>query len=219
MPTDDLFSAAPDPAANLLPYGGTVNDFGILFARTDADRCFAELAAGIPWRHDEAVIYGRRIVTARQVAWFGDSGFSYTYSGVSRTALPWNGILLEIKAAVEARIAAVCPIVFNSCLLNLYSDGSEGMAWHSDDEKELGSNAVIASLSFGAVRKFAFKHKTTGEKREMLLQHGQLIVMRGQTQANWRHAVMKSTKIREPRINLTFRTMLPQGIRKTEKAV
>ncbi|WP_373779548.1 alpha-ketoglutarate-dependent dioxygenase AlkB, partial [Neisseria dentiae] len=98
--------------------------------------------------------------------------------------------------------------VFNSCLLNLYSDGLEGMAWHSDDEKELGRNTVIASVSFGATRKFAFKHKRTGEKRELMLSHGQLIVMRGETQSHWLHAVMKSAKIREPRVNLTFRTIL-----------
>lgn len=122
--------------------------------------------------------------------------------------LPWNGVLLEIKQKVERQLAALSPTVFNSCLLNLYANGLEGMAWHSDDEKALGENTVIASVSFGTARKFTFKHKQTGEKRELMLQHGRLIVMRGETQTHWRHAVMKSTRITEPRINLTFRTMV-----------
>lgn len=209
----DLFDTQPKPEANLLPYDGIVNDYGVIFAARRADALLDALLRDIPWRHDEAVVYGRRITTARKVAWYGDAAFSYTYSGISRTALPWSGVLPEIKRTVEARLAAVSPTVFNSCLLNLYSDGLEGMAWHSDDEKELGRNTVIASVSFGATRKFAFKHKRTGEKRELMLSHGQLIVMRGETQSHWLHAVMKSAKIREPRINLTFRTILRSDVR------
>lgn len=208
----DLFDTPPQPEANLLPYDGIVNDYGVIFAAHRADALLDALLRDILWRHDEAVIYGRRITTARKVAWYGDGAFSYTYSGITRTALPWSGVLPEIKRTVEAQLAAVSPTVFNSCLLNLYSDGLEGMAWHSDDEKELGRNTVIASVSFGATRKFAFKHKRTGEKRELMLSHGQLLVMRGETQSHWLHAVMKSAKIREPRINLTFRTIL-QGIK------
>ncbi|WP_373745879.1 alpha-ketoglutarate-dependent dioxygenase AlkB [Neisseria dentiae] len=208
----DLFGTPLQPEANLLPYDGIVNDYGVIFAAHRADALLDALLRDIPWRHDEAVVYGRRITTARKVAWYGDGAFSYTYSGITRTALPWSGVLPEIKRTVEARLAAVSPTVFNSCLLNLYSDGLEGMAWHSDDEKELGRNTVIASVSFGATRKFAFKHKRTGEKRELMLSHGQLLVMRGETQSHWLHAVMKSAKIHEPRINLTFRTIL-QGIK------
>lgn len=209
----DLFAAPPQPEANLLPYDGIVNDYGVIFAAHRADALLDALLRDIPWRHDEAVVYGRRITTARKVAWYGDGAFSYTYSGITRTALPWSGVLSEIKRTVEARLAAVSPTVFNSCLLNLYSDGLEGMAWHSDDEKELGRNTVIASVSFGATRKFAFKHKRTGEKRELMLSHGQLLVMRGETQSHWLHAVMKSAKIHEPRINLTFRTILRSDVR------
>ncbi|MCQ9326614.1 alpha-ketoglutarate-dependent dioxygenase AlkB family protein [Neisseria dentiae] len=204
----DLFDTPPQPEANLLPYDGIVNDYGVIFAAHRADALLDALLRDIPWRHDEAVIYGRRITTARKVAWYGDGAFSYTYSGITRTSLPWSGVLPEIKRTVEARLAAVSPTVLNSCLLNLYSDGLEGMAWHSDDEKELGRNTVIASVSFGATRKFAFKHKRTGEKRELMLAHGQLLVMRGETQSHWLHAVMKSAKIHEPRVNLTFRTIL-----------
>ena len=153
------------------------------------------------------MVFGQHRTTARQVAWYGERAFSYTYSGVRRTALLWQPLLLDIKQLVETQLAATSPVRFNSCLLNLYADGGQGMAWHSDDEKELALGSAIASVSFGATRKFAFKHKRTQEKREMLLQHGQLIVMRGNTQRHWLHAVMKSTKVHEPRVSLTFRVM------------
>ena len=205
----NLFSPHPDD--NLLPYDGIVNDYGVIFTLQQADDYLAYLEHNIAWRHDEAVIYGKHIITARQVAWYGEQNFAYTYSGTTRTALPWDGVLSDIKQQVEQQLAAVSPVCFNSCLLNRYADGSQGMAWHSDDEASLGKNSVIASVSFGATRKFAFKHKQTQEKREFMLQHGQLIVMRGSTQTHWRHAIMKSSKIHTPRINLTFRTMLPQG--------
>ena len=211
MNTLDLFAAAPEPAANLLPCDGIVNDYGLLYPADEADGLLRYLLDEIAWRHDEAVIYGRRIVTARQVAWYGDAAFDYRYSGVTRTALPWTDVLLALKARVEERIAATSPTRFNACLLNLYRDGSQGMAWHSDDEKELGPETVIASLSFGAARTFAFRHKRSGEKREMLLQHGQLIVMRGATQSHWQHALMKSARVHAPRVNLTFRTFRTFG--------
>ncbi|PSJ79859.1 alpha-ketoglutarate-dependent dioxygenase AlkB family protein [Neisseria iguanae] len=194
---------------NLLPYDGIANDFGVILKFQEADDLFAELLHNIPWRHDEAIIYGKHITTARQVAWYGDHTFDYTYSGIRRTALLWHPALLALKHTIEQHLQSISPTVFNSCLLNLYSDGLGGMSWHSDDEKELGNEPIIASLSLGATRKFAFKHKHTAEKREFMLQHGQLIVMRGQTQQYWCHAVMKSTKITEPRINLTFRTLHP----------
>ncbi|PJK13955.1 2OG-Fe(II) oxygenase [Lysobacteraceae bacterium NML07-0707] len=204
----DLFASLHRPAENLLPFDGIVNDYGLVFSANQADDYLRYLLADIPWQHDEAVIYGRRIVTARQVAWYGDAAFDYRYSGTSHTALPWTNTLLAIKTRVEACIAAISPTRFNSCLLNLYADGSQGMAWHSDDEASLGRDTVIASLSFGAIRKFALRHKRSGDKREMLLQHGQLIVMRGATQSHWQHAIMKSSRIHAPRVNLTFRTIV-----------
>lgn len=131
--------------------------------------------------------------------------------GVTRTATPWSATLLLIKRQVKAAIAPVSPTVFNSCLLNLYRDGSQGMAGHSDDKKEWGPETVMASLSFGAARTFAFRHQRSGEKREMLLQHGQLIVMRGATQSHWQHAFMKSARVHAPRGNLTLRTLRTLG--------
>ncbi|VEJ20312.1 alpha-ketoglutarate-dependent dioxygenase AlkB family protein [Neisseria animaloris] len=206
--TTDLFSLLPQQENNLLPYDGIVNDYGIVFPAETADRYFAVLMRETPWRHDEAVLYGKHITTARQTAWYGDEPFAYTYSGITRRALPWTAALAAVKQVVESRLARYNPTLFNSCLLNLYSDGLEGMSWHSDDEPELGRQPVIASVSFGVPRKFAFKHKRTKEKREMMLQHGQLIVMRGDTQNHWLHAVMKSTRISGPRISLTFRTIV-----------
>ena len=122
----NLFS--PHPADNLLPYDGIVNDYGIIFAPQQADDYLDYLQQHIAWRHDEAVIYGKHITTARQVAWYGAQNFAYTYSGTTRTALPWDGVLADIKQLVEQHIAAVSPTRFNSRLLNHYADGSQGMA-------------------------------------------------------------------------------------------
>ncbi|WP_197272090.1 alpha-ketoglutarate-dependent dioxygenase AlkB [Neisseria sp. 83E34] len=203
----ELFLSPAQPERNLLPYDGIVNDYGVIFPKQEADAYYACLKNTVLWRHDEVVIYGKRITTARQTAWYGDDSIQYAYSGITRTALPWNKVLLAIKETVERHIVGISPAHFNSCLLNLYRDGSEGMAWHCDDEASLGTNPVIASLSLGATRKFSFKHKQTREKHDLMLTHGQLIVMHGVTQNHWLHAVMKSTKVHDPRINLTFRTI------------
>lgn len=200
-----LFDASP--SENLLPYDGIVNDYGVIFERMVADELYQRLLLQIAWQHDVVVIAGKRIETERQVAWHGDRSFFYHYSGATRKAVPWTEDLLIIKQEVEQRLSSISPTVFNSCLLNLYLDGSQGMSWHSDDEDCLGDNSIIASLSFGATRKFAFRHKHSKQKVEMLLEHGQLIVMRGTTQKCWQHAIMKSTQVTQPRINLTFRTV------------
>lgn len=206
--TLDLFAPDANPAINLLPCDGVLNDYGLLFAADEADAHLAGLLAEIPWQHDTAVMYGKHITTARKVAWYGDAAFAYHYSGTRRVALPWTARLLAIKARVEAALAPISPTVFNSCLLNLYADGTQGMAWHSDDEKELGPETVIASLSLGAARRFACKHRSLDEKHELLLHHGQLIVMRGAMQRHWLHSVPKSARVHAPRVNLTFRTIL-----------
>ncbi|MDO4640267.1 MAG: alpha-ketoglutarate-dependent dioxygenase AlkB [Neisseria sp.] len=208
MNNDDLFETPNQPTANLLPYDGEVNDYGVIFDCKKSDAYYLQLLQQIAWQHDTAVIYGKRITTARQVAWYGEKNFNYHYSGATRTALPWTDSLLELKQIVEQHLATISPTLFNSCLLNLYTDGNQGMAWHSDDEKCLIKNGVIASLSFGATRKFAFRHKKDKQKIDLWLKHGQLIVMKGTTQTYWQHAVMKSTRINQPRINLTFRTMV-----------
>lgn len=199
----DLFNTATEQ--NILPYDGEVIYYGHVVSEDKAKQYNNALLQEIPWQHDEALIYGKRIITKRKVAWYGDDSYNYTYSKTTKTALPWTKTLLELKELVENN----CGTKFNSCLLNLYHDGDEGMAWHSDDEKALGKNTVIGSLSFGAVRKFSFKHKQTGEKRELILDNGSLLVMKGTTQTHWLHRLPKSTKIKHPRINLTFRTIVP----------
>jgi alkylated DNA repair dioxygenase AlkB len=198
----DLFGH--DPAANLLPCDGTVNYFGPILSPAETRQFYETLLAEIPWKNDVAVIFGKRIVTARKVAWYGDSNFSYTYSGTTKQALPWTLELAALKEIVEQLSATR----FNSCLLNLYHDGNEGMAWHSDDEKPLGRDSTIASVSLGAEREFRLKHKQTGEKAAVLLESGSLLVMKGTTQTYWLHCIPKSKKITTPRINLTFRKMV-----------
>ncbi len=198
-----LFNNIIDEKRNRLPKDGIVNYYGKLFDQKEADRYFQMLLANIDWRHDEAIIFGKKIITKRKVAWYGDKQFQYTYSKITKLALPWSNELLQIKFVTEERTGET----FNSCLLNLYHTGEEGMAWHSDGETDLKKNTAIASLSFGAERKFAFKHKQTKEKVELVLEHGSLLVMKGTTQEHWLHRLPPTKLISKARVNLTFRTI------------
>tara|TARA_Y100000590_G_scaffold402753_1_gene488771 strand:- start:570 stop:1196 length:627 start_codon:yes stop_codon:yes gene_type:complete len=165
-----------------------------------------QLSKNIQWKNDESMIFGKHYITRRKTAWYGDRPFNYTYSKIKRTALPWTNELLEIKHIVENNESTK----FNSCLLNFYHDGDDGMGWHADNEKELKKNSVIASVSLGAERKFSFKHKKNKEKIDLILGNGSLLVMKEQIQKHWMHQLPKSKKVREPRINLTFRTICSQ---------
>jgi alkylated DNA repair dioxygenase AlkB len=198
----DLFN--DDPQTNILPHDGIVNYLGKIFTREKADHYYDTLLNKIGWKNDEAMIAGKHFVTARKVAWYADKEFAYTYSGTTKHALLWTPELLELKKIAEEKTDHA----YNSCLLNLYHNGDEGMAYHSDDEKALGGVTVIASLSFGADRKFLFKHKRSKELVSLILEHGSLLVMKGQTQLNWMHRLPPTTKVKRPRINLTFRTIL-----------
>ncbi|MFZ9143844.1 MAG: alpha-ketoglutarate-dependent dioxygenase AlkB family protein [Aquirufa sp.] len=200
----ELFDFPSDPSVNLLPGEGIVNYYGKLMSESEATTMAQALLDRIEWRNDEAVIYGKRIITKRKVAWYGEEAFSYTYSNTTKTALPWTPELLFLKNLAEKHSGEN----YNSCLLNLYHDGSEGMAWHSDGEKDLRKNGAIASLSFGAERKFCFKHKKSGEKIDVFLEAGSLLVMKGETQTHWLHRLPPTTKVHQPRINLTFRTIV-----------
>ncbi|MCS3796379.1 alpha-ketoglutarate-dependent dioxygenase AlkB [Niastella sp. OAS944] len=202
----DLFSDKIDETINYLPKDGTVNYYGKPLTRVQADHYLEKLLTTIQWKNDEAVIFGKHIITKRKVAWYGNEHYNYAYSNVNRQALAWTKELLELKTLVEERTGET----FNSCLLNLYHNGDEGMAWHSDDERSLGLNTAIASFSFGAERKFSFKHKASKEVISMMLGHGSLLVMKGTTQTHWLHCLPKSKRITTPRVNLTFRTMIPQ---------
>jgi alkylated DNA repair dioxygenase AlkB len=198
----DLFNT--DTITNLLPIDGIVYYYGKLIQHPQTTFYFDTLLQTIAWKNDEAVIFGTHIITRRKAAWYGDSDYDYTYSSITKSALPFTKELLQLKALVEA----IAGTTFNSCLLNLYHDGSEGMAWHSDDEASLGHNTTIASLSFGAERKFLLKHKQTKHTVSVILQTGSLLVMKGVTQTHWLHCLPKTTTIRRPRINLTFRTIV-----------
>lgn len=200
-----LFDSTEQGLPNLLPNDGTVNYYGVVFPQAVADQYLHQLLESIAWKNDEAMIMGKLIITKRKVAWYGDQPFPYTYSRMTKTALPWTEALQQLKAQTEALTGET----YNSCLLNLYHSGEEGMAWHSDGEPDLKKHGAIASLSFGAARKFAFKHKKTAEKREIWLAHGSLLVMKDQTQDFWLHRLPPTTKVSHPRVNLTFRTIVP----------
>jgi alkylated DNA repair dioxygenase AlkB len=192
--------------SNILNKDGTVNYYGKILSSEEANQYFGLLMQNILWENDEIIIFGKHIVTKRKTAWYGDSEYLYTYSNTTKQALAWTKELLELKQIVEELAAG--GIKFNSCLLNLYHNGNEGMGWHSDDEKSLGKNNTIASLSFGAERKFLFKHKQTKQTVSLVLEHGSLLIMKDATQRNWLHSLPKSKNITHPRINLTFRTIV-----------
>lgn len=199
----DLFGNDVDERTNLLPYDGEVNYFGQLFPKKEADFYYEQLLNTIDWKNDEAIVFGKHIITKRKVGWYGDRDFEYTYSSHTKKALSWTNELLELKKLATERTGET----FNSCLLNLYHSGEEGMSWHSDNEKELKKNGAIASFSFGVTRKFVFKHKQTAQKVSVVLEHGSLLVMKGTTQAHWLHSLPVTKTIYRPRINLTFRTI------------
>jgi len=199
----NLFENDIDDLINVLPKEGIVNYYGTVFNKLQADLYYNKLMSSILWRNDEAIIFGKLIITQRKVAWYGEKSFKYTYSKTTKSALPWTKELLELKHVVEQRTGET----FNSCLLNLYHNGNEGMGWHSDGEKDLKENGAIASLSFGAERKFAFKHKISKETRSFVLEHGSILIMKGTTQKYWLHRLPPTKKITTPRINLTFRTI------------
>lgn len=197
----DLFPA--DANENLLPRDGEVNYCGRIFDDLEEDRVFLNLMNEVPWESDEVVMFGKKIITARKVAWFGDEPFPYKYSGTEKVALRWTPLLNDLKRRVEDLSGER----FNSCLLNLYHDGSEGMGWHSDDESSIVKDSAIASLSFGVERKFSFKHRETKETTSLMLERGSLLVMKGSTQRFWAHALPKTKKVDSARVNLTFRLM------------
>lgn len=188
---------------NLLPKDGVVNYYDKIFNTEQANFYFNTLFEKIDWKNDQAILFGKHITTRRKVAWYGDMNYEYTYSNISKRALPWTPELLALKLIIET----ITKETYNSCLLNLYHNGNEGMAWHSDAEKDLKKNAAIASLSLGAERKFAFKHKLTLEKISLVLAHGSLLVMKSSTQDHWLHCLPIAKRIVAPRINLTFRTI------------
>ncbi len=197
----DLFSS--DTITNILPFDGVTNYHGIILSKEQCDFYYDVLMQKINWKNDEAIIFGKKIITKRKVAWYGESEYSYTYSKVTKTANLWIKELLELKSIAEIESGET----YNSCLLNLYHSGEEGMAYHSDGEKMMKKNGAIASVSLGAERKFSFKHKETKQRIDIVLERGSLLVMKDETQKHWLHRLPPTKKVNSPRINLTFRTI------------
>ncbi len=167
-----------------------------------ADKYYQHFYKNVSWRQDPIHIFGKVYAQPRLTALYGDNGKSYSYSGITMRPLKFDSSLLELKKKVEA----IARASFSSCLLNLYRDGNDSNGWHADDEKELGKNPVIASISLGQNRYFHLRHKKRRElKHKLLLEHGSLLLMQGETQQYWQHQVPKTKKPVHPRINLTFR--------------
>jgi alkylated DNA repair dioxygenase AlkB len=189
---------------SILPYKAVVHYYPAFISENESEYFYKELLSQIKWEQVPIVIFGKKILQPRLTAWFADEGLNYRYSGIRLEGSGWHPLLLKLKIRIEL----FSGLKFNSALLNYYRDGNDSMGWHRDNEKELGSNPAIASLSFGAVREFRFR--TYLQPREIISvfpQSGSLIIMRGATQEHWQHSVPK-TKKSEGRINITFRRIL-----------
>ena len=188
---------------NLLPMDGEAYYEAGMIEPAHSQRLMDTLLNEVPWQHDEIMMFGKRVVMARKVAWYADEGLSYTYSAVKKKPLAWTPVLRDLKSSIEERTSEK----FNASLLNLYHNGMEGMGWHSDNEKSLVSESAIASISLGADRPFRFRHKASGEVVNVMLASGSLLIMKGATQRCWKHMLPKTKKVSLPRVNLTFRLM------------
>lgn len=174
------------------------------FDKEEADSIYAELINEIPWQQDEIRVFGKIHAQPRLTALFGNEGKSYSYSNIKMQPHPWNLLLQKIKSQIES----VSDTNFTTVLLNYYRDGKDSNGWHADNEKELGTNPVIASVSFGAGRTFQLKHNSDkDQKKSIVLEHGSLLLMKGTTQHFWKHQIPKTAKPIGSRINLTFRVI------------
>lgn len=171
------------------------------FSAEIAEELFRELRETIPWQHDKIKVFGQEHLQPRLTALFGNDGKPYSYSNITMQPNAWNLLLQKIKYQIES----VAEVSFTTVLLNYYRDGKDSNGWHADDEKELGQNPVIASVSLGAARWFYLKHNTLDIKQKILLEHGSLLIMKGTTQHFWKHQIPKTTQPIGGRINLTFR--------------
>ena len=191
---------------NILPQDGIVLYYEKIIADEEVIELYQSLLNNIQWENERVIMFGKEIITKRKVAFYSDPSISYRYASKTKIGLPWTSTLIIIKNRVES----ITKESYNACLLNLYHNGEESMGWHSDNEKEIIANSSIASLSLGAKRKFSFKHKISKETVSIELENGSLLEMKGSVQAHWWHALIKSKKVTDARINLTFRQMLTQ---------
>jgi alkylated DNA repair dioxygenase AlkB len=190
---------------NLLPQDGEASYFSSFFTEIQSERYFLALEKEVPWKQEPIKMFGKEVMQPRLTAWYGDSGKGYSYSGITMQPNPWNSTLIQIKEKIEKSSG----VKFNSALLNFYRDENDSMGWHRDNEKELGENPSIGSVSFGATRTINFRHyfdKTL--KTSIDLTDGSFFLMQGETQRYWQHSISKKTYPIGPRINLTFRTIL-----------
>lgn len=192
------------PAQNLVSQDGELYYLPGFVPARQASGLFGRLEQELDWQQEVVTIVGRRVPVPRLVAWHGDEGAIYQYSGLTHHPKPWTETLLLLKQSIEE----ACAHRFNSVLGNFYRNGQDSMGWHSDQEKVLGKNPFIASLSVGQERLFKIRHNKTGETLDLLLADGSLLLMGGALQHHWRHCVPKSAKAALPRINLTFRTII-----------
>jgi alkylated DNA repair dioxygenase AlkB len=196
----------PSEPIVILATDGRAEYFNNFYDADTSEHLFKKLLSSLSWESDRIQMFGKLVTTSRKVAWVGDPDCSYTYSGIRKTPQIWTSELLQIKHRLEQTTGHL----YNSCLLNLYHNGDEGMGWHSDNEKELDDTTPIASLSFGARRKFAFRHKQDKTTTSVFLENGSLLMMSPPMQEHWHHSLLKTKAVTEPRINLTFRKILPK---------
>ena len=191
-------------AKNSLPEGFELREGWL--APEEGHALFGALMVQVPWEVHRIMMFGRQVDSPRLSCWIGDPGTGYVYSRTRFEPRPWPAALAALRPGIDAAAG----VVMNSVLANLYRDGRDAMGWHSDDEPELGPRPVIASLSLGATRRFAVKHRRHPERRFTLeLPHGSLLLMSGASQADWKHALPRTARAVAPRINLTFRRVLP----------
>ncbi|HLF51572.1 alpha-ketoglutarate-dependent dioxygenase AlkB family protein [Flavobacterium sp.] len=195
FPSDKIVFDLPD---------ATISYYPNFFDTEEADKIFMELLETTPWQQDNITLFGKTHPQPRLTALYGNDGKSYSYSNITMQPHPWNILLQKIKFQIET----VCQTTFTTVLLNLYRDGKDSNGLHADNEKELGINPAIASVSFGAERAFHLQHNLDkNEKMKLILEHGSLLLMEGTTQQFWKHQIPKTAKPTNPRINLTFRVI------------
>ncbi len=189
---------------NITAVNAQLSYFPDFIRLSESYRLFEQIQHEIAWRQEEIILYGKKVTIPRLQAWYGDTNSHYSYSNLTMQPVPWLPVLQDLKKKVEQCLAQD----FNAMLANLYRNQSDSVAWHSDDEKELSIQPVIASLSFGEERNFLLKHKVSGEKLTIPLKSGSLFVMAGETQQYWQHCLPRTKKEKRARINLTFRKIV-----------
>jgi len=199
----DLFGISEDEKELFQVENGQYIFIPNFFSIEEGNYLFSRLDSTVSWKQEKMNMYGKEVLFPRLTAWYGDSDRPYSFSGITLTPLPWTEELLQIKRKIETKTSAI----FNSVLLNKYRDGSDSISWHTDAEKELGQNPIIASVTFGGTRNFQLRHSNTGEKITLELSHGSLLIMQGELQHFWQHQIPKTKKKVDPRINLTFRVI------------